>query len=225
MISGIESAISNPLAGKPPAQSAATNSSVEAQVAAKTSTAPIDANVKVQYRYERGPNGELIVASATVTIEEKPEPKGFANRVEATEDSVSLSSDINLDGLGLSDSEKAYLRELQLADAAVRTHEGLHFTAAAGLGSLPEYQTITGPDGNQYAVAGSVNVSTTQGADNERATRELETLGIAATAPADASAADLSAAKSFNQSRVAPPNEISQPDPKTEATSTINIIA
>lgn len=223
MITGIEGAISNPLTGNSPASTPAANQSVEAQVAAKIASAPIGAEVDVQYQYERGSNGERIVSSARVTITEKADAEGLANRAEAVEDPVSLS--INPDEVGLTDSEKAYLKRLQQADAAVRSHEGLHFRAAGGLGDLPNYQTVTGPDGKQYAVAGSVNVSTTSGVSDERKARELETLGIAATAPGDASAADLNAARKFGQSAVAATQESNRPTPlPDEANNIVNII-
>ncbi|GEM_PF-6707318 len=181
-------------------------SQLQAKIANQINSTSSSADVNIQYRYERGPNGELIAVAATVTITEDQasSPQSLAtnnNRATTIEDPVSLSPEAQSE-IGLTDSEKAYLQRLQAADAAVRNHEGLHFRAAGGLGQLPEYQTVTGPDGNQYAVAGSVNVSSTQGVDAERAAREAETLGIAATAPADASAADLSAAREFGRNTV-----------------------
>lgn len=186
---------------------------------AKLNTVSANADTNVTYRYERGSNGELIIAAAQVTITEKTEVKGLANRAETIEDPISISSaTLDPTEIGLSDAEKAYLKQLQLADASVRNHEGLHFRAASGLGNLPDYQTVTGPDGNQYAVAGNVTVSTTSGANETQAARELQTLGIAATAPSDASAADLSAARKFGQSTVVAP----APD---EANGSIDILA
>ena len=161
------------------------------------------------------------MAAATVTITE--DPPLDSNRANAVEDVVSLSAQAQ-DQLGLTDSERAYVKRLQAADAAVRTHEGLHFRAASGLGQLPEFQTVTGPDGNQYAVAGSVNVSSTPGVDSERASREAETLGIAATAPGDASAADFSAAKKFG-SNTARPETLLKPSQTEPPGSLVNLIA
>ncbi len=165
------------------------------------------ADVNVQYRYETGPDGQLVVAGATVTVsEEKLLPAQLGGTGTPTQQRAnSLPQDIvdigNQNGaqeeIGLSASEREQLRRLQAADTAVRRHEGLHFRAAGGLGGTPNYQTVTGPDGKQYAVAGSVDVSGTRGADAEQAAREAQTLVLAATAPGDASAADISAARQF----------------------------
>ena len=83
-----------------------------------------------------------------------------------------------------------------MRDLQVRLHESLHHDAAGGNASgSPEFQTVTGPDGNIYAVGGHVNVQTTATSDPNKAARDAATLAHAATAPGDASAQDLSVAR------------------------------
>lgn len=199
-----------------PAKQAATTASqaqFESQIAQQVASAGSGASVDVQYRYSTGPDGALIVSGAEVTITRevpssltaltagaKPQqnlPAATGSSARNIRDIVDISGN-SPDQFGLNDGEREQVRRLQAADSAVRQHEGLHFRASAGLGSLPEYQTVTGPDGKQYAVGGSVGVSGTRGADPEKAAREAQTLVLAATAPGDASAQDLSAARQFS---------------------------
>jgi hypothetical protein len=199
---------------------AASQNQLQTQIAREVNNAPAGAEVDVQYQYQKGPNGELIAVAAKVTVTQTVE----RNSGEV-KDIIDLSEGAEA---GLSDAEKAYLRQLQAADTSVRTHEALHFRAAGGLGQLPEYQTVTGPDGKQYAVAGSVSVSGTRGADDEKAAREAQTLVGAATAPGDASAQDISAAKQFSrnlnagQSPLEATSEAEKPNPPG---ALVNLIA
>lgn len=214
---GPESALANLYPRQQQAEAAVNVQSqarVETQVAQQVASAAPDADVNVQYRYASGPDGELVVSSATVTItQEVPDPsqssaQSTGNRVNSIEDIVDVGNGTATpDDFGLSAGERELLRRLQAADVAVRRHEGLHFRAAAGLGNAPDYTTVKGPDGQYYAVGGSVSVATTSGADPEKAAREAETLGLAATAPGDASAQDLSAARQFTQGSAAGGND------------------
>ncbi len=87
--------------------------------------------------------------------------------------------------------------ELQIADAGVRSQELLHFRAAGGLASgLPQYGTQVGPDGELYATSGQVNIQSTPTTDADKAARDNAVISIAATAPGDASAQDISVARS-----------------------------
>lgn len=94
------------------------------------------------------------------------------------------------------DNSAQVLDELQAADAGVRSHERQHFAAAGGLASgTPHYEFTQGPDGKLYATAGEVRVSMTPTNDPEKAVRDAAGFSFAATAPGDASTADLAVAR------------------------------
>lgn len=84
---------------------------------------------------------------------------------------------------------------LQLADFGVRAQEGQHFKAAAGLGDIPEYDLIAGPDGELFAVAGSVSISGGPTTSDEDAAAQAATIARAALAATDVSAQDVSVAR------------------------------
>ena len=180
----------------------ASQADLAVQVARQTATAAPGASVNVQERLTLGPDGQLVVGSATVTITQEPAATsgnvGGAVRAEGIQDQINISAQAQ-EQVGLNAKEQAVVRELAARDAEVRVHEGLHFRTASGLGRAPNFETVQGPDGKFYAVGGSVEVSSTRGADPEQAAREAQTLGLAATAPGDASAPDLAAARSFAQ--------------------------
>jgi len=93
-------------------------------------------------------------------------------------------------------AESSALSKLRKADAGVRNHEAQHYRAAGGLVTgLPEYDYVEGPDGQSYAVGGSVDVKTTSTSDPEKARRDSNSYYNAAVAPGDASSADLGAAR------------------------------
>ncbi|MFO1242980.1 MAG: putative metalloprotease CJM1_0395 family protein [Rickettsiales bacterium] len=96
----------------------------------------------------------------------------------------------------LQEDNSDIINKLQVADAGVRAHEHQHFTAAGGLTSgTPIYELTQGPDGKLYATSGEVRVSTTPTNDPQKAARDSNAYAAAATAPGDASAADLSIAR------------------------------
>lgn len=223
--------------------------SLESQINSQIATAGPDAQVEVQYQYAIGADGELLPVRATVTItEERPAEQAQAGQANGSAERTVPSGQVAInggagiqdvisinpnkeqenafaEGYGLSDGERALLRQLQASDVSVRRHEGLHFRAAGGLASPPSYQTVEGPDGNFYAVGGSVGVSGTRGADPERRAREAQTLAIAATAPGDASQQDNIAARKFNSQAAEVPDipgvegESAIPDPSTKDNS------
>lgn len=102
----------------------------------------------------------------------------------------------------LNTNEAARRARLQIADFGVRAQERQHFFAASGFGSAPQYEYEIGPDGELYAVAGSVAISTPATSDPERAARNAATVANAALAATDVSAQDISVARDA-QARVA----------------------
>ncbi len=86
--------------------------------------------------------------------------------------------------------------QLQVIDAGVRSQESLHFRAAGGLATgVPQYGYQVGPDGELYATSGQVNIGSSSTTDERKAARDATTLGIAATAPGDASPQDIAVAR------------------------------
>lgn len=93
-------------------------------------------------------------------------------------------------------NEQAQRRaRLQIADFAVRAQESQHFRAAGGLGSTPVYEYEVGPDGELYAVAGSVGIRAGAAGTPEEAARDAATVARAALAATDVSAQDISVAR------------------------------
>ena len=92
----------------------------------------------------------------------------------------------------LSEKEKREVAELKARDAEVRAHEAAHVGAAGGHtnGGI-KYEFQRGPDNQQYAVGGHVNIDTSPVAgDPQRTIQKADTVRRAALAPSDPSGAD-----------------------------------
>ncbi len=112
-----------------------------------------------------------------------------------TKKQVPLDSVKKPTGEFLSKSEMALLRELQKADQAVKAHEMAHLAAAGGYakgGATFSYQR--GPDGQNYAVGGEVQVDTSKEATPESTIQKMQVVRQAALAPIDPSPQDQSVA-------------------------------
>lgn len=95
-----------------------------------------------------------------------------------------------------SDEEQKQVEELQKRDREVKQHEQAHLSAGAGIVvSGPTYQYQRGPDGNQYAIGGEVQIDTSPVPDDPEATiRKMQQVQAAALAPAEPSSQDRSVA-------------------------------
>ncbi len=171
-----------------------------------------NAQVNVQYRYDVGPDGRLYLTGGTVTTTERvtkdaagrevsqsPSPPPLENGLsDLAGPKLGLSPLELADTFGLSEAEEAQLSQLRASDIGVRMHEAQHYRAAGGLANGgPQYDYVQGPDGSFYAVGGAVSVSSTPTNDPQKAARDASTLVNAATAPGDASAQDIAAARGF----------------------------
>lgn len=118
---------------------------------------------------------------------ESPSPPKADNiKGQSPQDSVRKPS-----GEPLTKSELALLRELQKADQAVKAHEMAHLAAAGGYakgGASFSYQR--GPDGQNYAVGGEVQVDTGKEATPEATIQKMQIVRQAALAPIDPSPQD-----------------------------------
>ncbi|SEA86267.1 putative metalloprotease CJM1_0395 family protein [Alkalimonas amylolytica] len=88
-------------------------------------------------------------------------------------------------------AEQQELRELQARDREVRAHEQAHAAVGGQYASAPTYTYERGPDGNQYAVGGEVQIDLSEIPANPQATvQKMQQVRAAALAPAEPSAAD-----------------------------------
>ncbi len=96
----------------------------------------------------------------------------------------------------LTEEELKQLRELKQRDREVRTHEQAHLAAAGSLAKGgPSFKFQRGPDGQQYAVGGEVNIDISAEPGDPKATIEkAQRIRRAALAPANPSAQDRSVA-------------------------------
>ena len=103
-------------------------------------------------------------------------------------------------GEPLSDEEKKQLQELQARDAEVRTHEQAHIAASGGYAQgSPHYDYQEGPDGNSYAIGGSVKIDTSEESTPEATIAKMEKVRAAAMAPAEPSSQDRAVAAEASQ--------------------------
>lgn len=198
---------------------------LRADAARAAAKAGAGANVNIQYQYAVGPDGQLYASGATVSTSRKgradealldpslrsgapsqplnlqdARPRSFADLL-APRASLSPADEAAIFGspeflAEIQDSGEASRRaRLQIADFGVRAQERQHYMAAGGFGSLPQYDYEIGPDGELYAVAGSVNIKAGPAATPEEAARNAATIAGAALAATDVSAQDISVAR------------------------------
>lgn len=175
-----------------PSEKLETGASVKAAIASAGPGADID------LKYSTDGAGRLVVTGAEITTETKKPVQAVANSAQAAppKPNVGLSSADFAQIFGLNNNEAQVVNRLQADDAGVRVHEAQHFRAAGGLASgTAKYEYVQGPDGNLYAVAGQVDVSTTPTSDPDKQRRDAQGLYNAASAPADSSAQDVSVAR------------------------------
>lgn len=96
----------------------------------------------------------------------------------------------------LTPEEQAEVDRLAARDREVRAHEQAHARVGGAFASQPSYETVTGPDGQQYAVAGEVQIDAAPiPGDPEGTIRKLDIVIRAALAPAEPSSQDLAVAR------------------------------
>ena len=100
----------------------------------------------------------------------------------------------------LTPEEEKRVAELRARDREVRAHEQAHKAAAGDLAvGGPTYETETGPDGREYAVAGEVQIRLREGDTPEETVRLAERARRAALAPAEPSSQDRAVAAEASQ--------------------------
>ncbi len=93
-------------------------------------------------------------------------------------------------GEPLSEAEQAKVEELKARDKEVRTHEQQHKATGGQYASAPSYETEKGPDGKDYVVDGSVQISVSEESTPEKTIKKMQQVYAAALAPAEPSGAD-----------------------------------
>lgn len=108
------------------------------------------------------------------------------------------------DDSGLTEAEQAQVRELAAIDQRVRAHEAAHLAAAGDLArGGPSFTYQRGRDNRQYAVAGEVQIDTSEVPGDPEATLEkAQRIRRAALAPADPFAQDQAVAATASRMAV-----------------------
>ncbi len=108
-------------------------------------------------------------------------------------------------------SEAQEIRKMQLRDREVRAHEAAHATAGGGHAGSPSYTFERGPDGQTYAVAGSVSIDIAPiKGDPEATLQKAQQIRAAALAPANPSAQDMKVAQKAQTMAASARSEIAQ---------------
>ncbi|MBL8247065.1 MAG: catalase [Candidatus Competibacter sp.] len=95
----------------------------------------------------------------------------------------------------LSEADLALVRKLKQRDLKVRQHEMAHMAASGGLAQGgPSYSYQRGPDGQNYAIGGHVNIDISPGKTPEETLQKAQAVRAAALAPADPSGQDIAIA-------------------------------
>ena len=100
----------------------------------------------------------------------------------------------------LSQAEQKKVDELKKIDQNVKSHEQAHKSAGGGLvRGAASFTYVQGPDGNQYAVGGEVQIDMSYDLNKpEETITKMEQVKAAALAPADPSSQDRSVASEAN---------------------------
>lgn len=116
---------------------------------------------------------------------------GSAGRSFAGSDEGAAQGDQQKQLAEMTAEEKLQVRDMKARDQEVRTHEQAHMGAGAGLvvGGA-SFQQERGPDGRMYAVAGEVQIDTSEGASPEETLDKARRVRAAALAPAEPSGQD-----------------------------------
>ena len=112
---------------------------------------------------------------------------------------------------GLTEAEEKTVRELKQRDIEVRAHEQAHKSVGGPYTGAVSFDTVTGPDGREYAVGGEVQIDASAVRGNPEATiRKMEIVIRAALAPAEPSPQDVQVAAQAQQTKLQAQAELRQ---------------
>lgn len=121
--------------------------------------------------------------------------KGAQERADPKEDATNAQ--------GLTEAEQEVVAKLKARDAEVRRHEQAHASVGGQYAGAPTYTYQTGPDGQQYAIGGAVEIDVSVIDGDPAATIEkMVVVKAAALAPAEPSAEDKQVASLADAQRV-----------------------
>ncbi len=118
---------------------------------------------------------------------------------KASEDQENSDDVFGKNGQELTPKEQEKVEKLKKRDAEVRAHERAHQSTGGQYAGSPSYDYEKGPDGNDYAIGGHVNIDMQEEDSPEKTLRKMEQIVSAAKAPADPSAQDLKVAAQAQQ--------------------------
>jgi hypothetical protein len=127
-------------------------------------------------------------------VQDPSDLKNPAESFAAKFDQAAFKLELSKQGAGkqLTEEQQKQVAEMAKRDREVHTHEQAHM--ARGAGSVqggPKFEYTTGPDGQQYAVGGHVNIDVSPVAGSPQASlQKAQTVQSAALAPEDPSGQD-----------------------------------
>ena len=131
------------------------------------------------------------VISDPVTLSAQARQVGAQAATRTAEPSNKPGAARSASGETLSEGEQKQVAELKKRDREVRQHEQAHQAAGGQYASAPSYEYQKGPDGQQYAVGGEVQIDSSPIAGDPEATIEkMRVVKAAALAPAEPSGQD-----------------------------------
>lgn len=133
---------------------------------------------------------------STTEAEPPPEPPRPAGAAPPPGTEPPADAEEPTDPSGLTEEEKAMVAELRARDAEVKAHEAAHASIGGG---TPTYTFQRGPDGNAYAVGGSVSIDASGGSTPRETIAKMQRVRAAALAPANPSGQDRAVAASASQ--------------------------
>ncbi|MCI6797361.1 MAG: hypothetical protein MR571_05840 [Succinatimonas sp.] len=121
-------------------------------------------------------------------------------------------------GQELTAKEQEKVEKLKERDKEVRAHERAHQSAGGEYAGSPSYDYEKGPDGNDYAIGGHVNIDVAEENTPEKTLQKMEQIIRAAKAPADPSTQDLKVAAQAQQKAAKARAEIASNSPAVSDT-------
>ncbi|WP_306014808.1 putative metalloprotease CJM1_0395 family protein [Oceanicaulis sp. MMSF_3324] len=138
------------------------------------------------------------VISDPVSLSAQARQAGAAqDAAPASQSAKSAAAPKSANGDPLTEGEEKQIAELKKRDREVRQHEQAHQAAGGQYASAPSYEYQKGPDGQQYAVGGEVQIDASPiPGDPEATIEKMRIVKAAALAPAEPSGQDRKVAAS-----------------------------